>query len=982
MNKPPSGLVTFLFSDIEGSTQLWERKPELMQAAFARQEAIMRASMAAHDGYVYKMIGDAFQVAFADSCAAVTAAVAAQRSLHTEPWGEIGLIKVRMALHTGSTEERGDDYVGPLLNRVARLMSAGHGGQVLLSQATAGLVRAELPTGATLRDMGERRLKDLIQPEHVFQILVDGLPQDFPPLKSLDLRPNNLPIQLTRFVGREREMAEVRRALADARLLTLTGSGGAGKTRLSLQVAADVIDDFENGVWLVELAPLADPALVPQVVATILAVREEPGKTVLEALMGYVRDKQMLIILDNCEHLVGACAALAEALLRAAPDLHILVSSREALRIAGEVTYRVPSLQTPGAPNTKAPTSASALAGYESVQLFVDRAAAVQPGFVLTDANAAAVANICQRLDGIPLAIELAAARVRSLPPDRIAARLDDRFRLLTGGSRTALPRQQTLRAAIEWSYSLLSELPPSERALLRRLAVFAGAWSLEAAEAVCAWETETAGDELTEADVLDLVTSLVDKSLVVTMPVANNTRYHLLETIREFALEHLRTAGEEEKARTRHAAHFCDLVALCEPQLAGMDQKEGLDRLDQVYDDVRHAFNWQLTHDAAHALHLAGALGRFWDTRGYFAEGRETIERALRAASPRLPGAGDAHPQARAKAQRWQGLLALRQGDYDPAHEIIDAALAASEAGGDAPGVAEARIHLGDLARLQGEYAAARANIDRALAISRVGHDDAGEAYALTILGNVLYAQGDESLAQQAYQRALELSRATGDVIRVGKLLNNLGSLAGAQRDHAAARNYYEESLAIKRGFGDSLGIAHALIGLGEVVSAQGDIPAARQHFTESLSIAQELGLKSLVAYALLGLGNVERKEGNYAAARRCLRESLAIRSALGDKEGIATCLEDLGRLALAEGGAHPVQLLAAAASLRSAIGYGLTASEQADFEAVVAEAQAQANMTVAAFELAWSEGGRLTIEQAEVLAQGTGAPSPTLTV
>ena len=488
----PSGTVTFLFTDIEGSTQLWERQHEPMQAAFARQEAILRQAVAAEGGYTYKMVGDAFQVAFDTAPAAVRAALEAQRQLQAEPWGQAP-IRVRMALHTGVTEERGDDYVGPALNRVARLLSAGCGGQVLLTQVTSELVWDELPPGASLLDLGEHRLKDLVRPEHVYQLAAPDLPSDFPPLKSLDAFPNNLPIQLTSFIGRETEMVDLKLLLTvdQARLVTLTGSGGTGKTRLALQVAADLLETFKDGVWLVELAQLADPVLIPQTVAAALGVREVPGKSIAAGLIDYLRSRHLLLILDNCEHVIEASARLAGTLLQACPNLFILATSREILGAAGEVPFRVPSLSVP---DLRHLPSYEKLTQYEAVSLFLERAGQALPGFTLTAANAPAIARICSRLDGIPLAIELAAARVRLLSVEQIAARLDDSFRLLTGGARTVLPRHQTLKALIDWSYNLLSE---AERTLLLRLSVFAGGWTLEAAEEIVKDEAGRRKDEI-----------------------------------------------------------------------------------------------------------------------------------------------------------------------------------------------------------------------------------------------------------------------------------------------------------------------------------------------------------------------------------------------------------------------------------------------------------------------------------------------------
>jgi class 3 adenylate cyclase len=518
----PTGTITFLFTDIEGSTRLWEQHPEAMEAALTRHDALAAAVIQQHEGYLVKHRGegDSLFAVFARAADAVAAAVALQQSLGAEAWPADAAPRVRMALHTGDAALRDGDYFGAAVNRCARLRAVAHGGQLLLSSATQELVRDSLPEEVSLRDLGEHRLRDLARPERVFQLLHTDLPADFPPLASLNTLPNNLPQQVTSFIGREKEMAEVKRLLGRAvgsqpsavsggavscqpsavsedspdvtdsqqltadgtRLLTLTGSGGTGKTRVSLQVAADMLEGEGDGVWLVELAPLADPGLVPQAVATALGIREEPGKPLSQTLVDFLKPKHLLLLLDNCEHLLSACAELAEQILRNCPGVQILATSREGLNIPGETTYRLPSLSLPD-PRQLAPTAES-LSQYEAVRLFIDRATAAVPSFAVTNQNAPAVAQLCVRLDGIPLAIELAAARVKAMSVEQINARIADMFRLLTGGSRTALPRQQTLRAAIDWSYDLLSE---KEKILLRRLSVFAGGWTLEAAEQVCA---------------------------------------------------------------------------------------------------------------------------------------------------------------------------------------------------------------------------------------------------------------------------------------------------------------------------------------------------------------------------------------------------------------------------------------------------------------------------------------------------------------
>ena len=561
----PTGTVTFLLTDIERSTHLWEQHPEAMPAALARHEVLVSEVVQEHGGVVVKSRGegDSLFAAFARAVDAVVAAGALQQVLHAEPWPEGLVLRTRLAVHTGDAELRAGDYYGAAVNRCARLRAIAFGGQTLLSLATQELVRDRLPVGATLRDLGEHRLRDLVRPERVFQLDVPGVPTELRPLRSLEAFPNNLPVQLTSFIGRERELAEVKQLLEHHRLVTFTGAGGTGKSRLSLQVAADLMDAYPDGVWLVELAPLTDPRLVPGAVADVLGLREEAGRPLLGTLADVLRTKALLLILDNCEHLIGACAELAEALLRQSTQLRILASSREALGIAGEQPFRVPSLSLPDPRrlSSTTPDLATALSQSEAVRLFIDRVVTIQPHFHVTNRNAPAVAQICHRLDGIPLAIELAAARVKVLPVEQIASRLDDRFRLLTGGSRTALPRQQTLRALIDWSYDLLSE---TERTLLRRLSVFAGGWTLEAAEAVCA------GDGVDEYDVLELLTHLVDKSLALPEEHDGDVRYRLPETVRQYARDRVLEAGEAAPLAERHLAYCLAFSERAEPELWG----------------------------------------------------------------------------------------------------------------------------------------------------------------------------------------------------------------------------------------------------------------------------------------------------------------------------------------------------------------------------------------------------------------------------
>src|SRR6266498_2824347 len=657
----PTGTVTFLYTDIEGSTQLWKQHRQTMAAAHARHDQILREAIESNNGYVFQVVGDAFCAAFLTAADAVRAAVKSQMELDAENWGEAP-IRVRMGIHTGKAEVQQDGFYSGFitLSHVQRLMSVAHGGQVLLSFTAQELVQDELPEDVQLRDMGRRQLKDWSRPEHIFQLVISGLQADFPPLSTPESFPHNLPIQLTSFVGREHELVELKQLLSKTRLLTLTGPGGTGKTRLALQIAEELLPSFADGVWFAESAPLTDASFLPQTIAGIFGLRELPNMPILNIVTDYLRAKQLLLILDNCEHLIEACAKLSDHLLRACPQLKIIASSREALGIAGETAYRVPSLSLPD----QAQVTREAVLGFESVQLFVERASAANPKFHLTDQNASDVAQICRRLDGIPLALELAAARIRVFSTEEIAARLDDRFRLLTGGSRTALERHQTLRALIDWSYELLSN---DERRLFRHLSVFAGGWTFEAAEAVCP-----------DLDVLNLLMQLVDKSLVMVDADAQerSTRYHLLDTIRQYASEKLLEVGESQPARARHVDFFLKFAEIAEPHLNGSQELEWLSRLETEYDNLRAALEWAMKHDIIIALRLGTALHLFWNSHSYQVEGRRLLSEALARLQKLPPVEGEVADQRialQARALNVFGQLGFGVGDIVGSLKIFE---------------------------------------------------------------------------------------------------------------------------------------------------------------------------------------------------------------------------------------------------------------------------------------------------------------------
>lgn len=868
----------------------------------------MRAAFLEAGGHEVGTQGDSFFVVFPHARDAVAAAVAAQRAVATHPWPDGATVKVRMGSHTGEGTLSGGDYVGLDVHRAARISSIGSGGQILLSQATGALVDHDLPDGVALRDLGLCRLKDLQRPEHIFQVLHPDLPSDFPALRSLDLLPHNLPVQLTSFVGREHEMEEVKNLLKTTHLLTLLGTGGAGKTRLALQVAAECLDSFPDGVWLVELAPITDPAIVPQTVAATLGLRE-PGRAVTESLVDFLRPRSLMLVLDNCEHVLTASAELCSLLLRHCPSLRVLATSRETLGIMGEVSYRVPTLSLPDPHHIPSPESMNQ---YAAIRLFVERATLYQPGFTATKGNLSAIAEICRRLDGIPLAIELAAARVKVLSVHQIAERLADRFRLLTGGAQAGLPHHQTLRAAMHWSFDLL---PEEERALFRRLSVFVGGFTLEAAEGVCA------GDGIDALDVLDLLTRLVDKSLVIVEDGGGGqARYRLLETVRQYGLDRLVESGEAEAFRGKHRDFYLRLAERAEPELHGSEQKTWLDRLDAEHDNFRASLEWSRAegHGIEAGLRLAGALWWFWEVRGYWTEGRQWLKDFLSHAE----GASAA---ARVKALNAAGGLAMRQGDFARAVSLAEESLILSRQLGDKRAAASCLVIIGVQACRLEDYKRAEALGGESLTLSQEAGDNWGTAWAQYILALV----------------------------------------ARAERDYDKAQALLEKTLVQMRALGHPWGIAQTLGGLGLLARDQGQIETAIPFLEESLALFRQLGDMSFVAYIGLNLGSIASGLGDYQRAGALYRGSLNLRRDLQDRRGIVTCLAALGCVSAGlEQFERAARLFGAAEAWREATGASIPGFVKDEYERKVAATSR--GLGDAARTAAWATGRAMPLEGA----------------
>jgi predicted ATPase/class 3 adenylate cyclase len=855
--------ATIMFTDIEGSTRMWEQDGAAMSRALAAHDALARAAVEGNNGAVIKMIGDGMYAVFADAVEALRAAVAIQVAL-ADPSVTGGVaLKVRCGLNMGMIERRDGDVFGAPVNRAARIEAAAHGGQVLASQMIYDDVCNRLPEDYALRDLGAARLRDLGAAESLYQLVHPKLRAAFPALRSLEATPNNLPQQVTSFVGRERELDEAKKLLGGARLLTLLGMGGHGKTRLSLQIAADLLDRFPDGVWFLDLAPIQDPALVPGVAAQVLNLHDEPGKPILQVVCAHVKSHKALFIIDNCEHLVAACANLANALLRSAPEVRIIATTREALRIPGEQAYPVLPL---GVPDRKA--ALHTLLRSDAVILFAERARLLKPDFTVTARNAAAVSEVVSRLEGIPLALELAAARLRSMSIDDINVRLKDRFKLLTGGSRVALERQQTLRALVQWSYDLLQ---PDEGRLLDRLSAFSGGFDLAAAEAVAGV------DPLSPFDIVDLVTSLVEKSLVLIEHGDDDTRYGMLETIREFSRERLQGSGELDATAARHCEYFLTLAKTARDRLQGAEQAEWTRRLETELDNMRAAIALALAGqvDTVIAVKYVVALMRFWTLRGYSTEGRGIVRTALKLPTIEAPDV------PRAFALYVGGVLATNQGDYVEAKAMLRECVEIRRRLDHPREVAASLAMLAGIHLTEGDAAKAREDAEDALAIFRKLKEPIGEGIGLHHLGEICIHLNDLASAKAYLEQGLAIAKSLKHQELESDCERGLGDVALQARELAAARARYARSEAICRGAQDKRGVAIAQWRLGKSDAAGGDLDSASQHMRDALHAFRDFAMNAEMVDCLEDYADVLRLEGLTEAAAGIHAAAVAIREA-----------------------------------------------------------------------------------------------------
>jgi predicted ATPase/class 3 adenylate cyclase len=964
---------TFLFTDIEGSTRSEQRDAVAWGRNHALHNQIVEEAVRENNGEVYKNTGDGYQAAFVNAPDALKAALDIQRKLEGADW-EGGIpIRVRMGLHTGEAERKGSDYLGDDLHRAARLMDAGHGGQVLLSLVTTELVRDALRrdpnlTGVELRELGVYSLRDLKRPERIFQLVAPGLESRFPVLRVENAFFTNLPTELGAFIGRQEELKTLREELSGTRLLTITGVAGVGKTRTALHLAKEVATDYKDGVGLVELGPLSDPDLVVQAVASVFGVRESGTASLQEDLILYLRKKAVLVIFDNCEHLLDACADLISALLSKSSELKVIATSRERLDIDGECVHILAMLPVPEAPQE---LTVEDVHSYAAMELFVSQATDADADFKVTERNVGKIAEICKHLDGNALAIKLAASLTATLSVDEMLERLNERFEVLVQGRRQAVPRHKTLKAAIDWSYELLE---PDEATVFRRLAVFAGAWSLKAAESVCA-DKKIGHEAKPGAKLVTILNSLVRKNLVMKVASEPESRFGMLETVREYAGMQLGETDEAERLQQEHAKYFVEFAKHQAARVWGAEPEVGLTRLERDYDDLVKALEWGRKTDAGQesglGMQLAVELWPFWERRGFLTEGRERLAQALR--SKRRPE----QDKCRADALDAAARLAYLQNDYSESIALYEKSLKIrrelASAKGDVRlkhGVVGVLNKIGLAAMRAGDFGVAEKRLHEALDLARETNHVRGVAGALNHLAELAWRQGDYEEAEKRYEECLKYARQQKGK---NKEILMMDALAGQGRvlmmqdkyDEAAAS--YTASLDIRKGQTSKTGVAYSLSDLSEVAFRKGDYEAARKHAEESLKLRQEAKNEWGIAKSLHQLAQVKHKQGAEAEALQHARESLLMFERLQYRKGIADCLLRIAAIKCDQGEKEiAAKLFGAAEAVLDSLGAHLVEDQRDYYErAILASVRDELDGKI------WAAGRDIGVEAAILLAQ-----------
>ena len=955
MRELPTGTVTLLFTDIEGSTRLLQQVGHRYDDILTECRQLLRAAFHRWNGYEVDTQGDAFFVIFARATDAVSAAVEMQRALAAHTWPEGAIVHIRMGLHTGEPQRSAEGYVGLDVHETARIMSAGHGGQVLLSQTTRDLVEHDLPGGVSLRDLGSHRLKDLLHPSHLFQLVISGLPADFPPLKTLDTHHSTLPISLTSLIGRQQEVAEISALLKspEMRLLTLLGPGGIGKTRLAIEVTTQMRSFFVGGTCFVGLAAVNDPQLVVPSIARELGLKESGNRPLLEQVRAFVGEQHFLLVLDNFEQIVAAAPQLEE-LLADCPRLSMLVTSRAVLHLSTEQVFPITPLSLPSLSSSDNEDIAESAA----VTLFVQRARHILPSFQLTPTNARAIAEVCVRLDGLPLAIELAAARVKLLPPQALLARLSQRLQLLTGGSRSLPIRQQTLRSTIQWSYDLLG---PQEQALFQLLSIFVDGWTLEAAEALCQ------GIGQADLDVLNTLSALLDNSLIQSSAEgAEEPRFLMLQTVREFGLERLTASGDLQRTRGAHAHYFLALAEQAEPELHGPNQAMWVARLGQEHDNLRTALEWALEQvsdeQAAErreiGMRLSAALKEFWMILGYYGEARAFLERVLALSE----GTSTA---LRARVLRAIASVADCQGDIDRIEVVAQQSLTLSRELEDTCGIAESLGSLAAAVWLRGKVVEAISLHEEQVRLLRQVGEPGEVAEALFPLAEHVSTHGEYARGQALFEEALQLFRQAGNELWVGgTLVHSASWLWFMLGDLGTMHQRFQEGQALISRVGDRVWSAECLWVAALLALSEGEPERASSLAQESLSLYREMGDPWYSAWLLHILGRIEIQRGELPAARTYFQQSLALNQQIGEKWLTPFNLEGLAAVVAAQGALRwAAQLWGAAEALRGAIDVPRLPIDRAGYEQTVGAARAQ--LGEEPFASAWQEGWMMKLEQ-----------------
>ncbi|HMQ67840.1 MAG TPA: tetratricopeptide repeat protein [Ignavibacteria bacterium] len=872
----PTGNVTFLFTEIYENSGSSGKDPGSFQTTLDSLDKLFREIIESHNGFIFKRNNEAHCAAFYDPAEAVKAAVNIQIKLE-ERRIDFDSVKIKSGIHTGEAEYGGGDYTGYVtLSKVHRLMTASNGGQILISGEVYEDLKGKLTDKISYRDFGKRQLKDINQLVQIYQVVPEKIPSEFPPIKTVDQRWNNLPLELTSFIGRKNELKEIREILSEVRLLSIIGFGGTGKTRLAVHLASSLVDEFGYGVCIAELAKLTDSPHILQEIMAVLKIAPDVKREMTDVLADFLREKEILLILDNCEHLLKESAEISELLLTKCPKLKIIITSREPLHLTGENIVNLSQMELPDSYEKK---SAEEILQTESVKLFIERAKAVKTDFKLNDKDTTAIAQLCIKLDGIPLAIELAAARVKVMPVEKILERLNDRFNLLTGGNKSLLPRQQTLKALIDWSYDYL---PEKEKLLLQKFSVFSGGWTLEATEEICA------DDNIDEFEILDLLSNLSDKSLLKTTENEYGHRYYLLETIRKYGEGKLNESGNKNRYRKKHFDYFLKFAENSEKGLSGAGQKIWLQKIAAENENLRESLRWSLEYDPEAALKLSVILSKFWELRSYFSEGIESLQKALESAS-------SADELWRARAIFRMGFLYIQQGNYDESKKHLDRCLAIFRKLKDKDGEAAALMAHSMIALFLIDYNELKNLAEESLKISEEINNRGYIARNLQNIALGLLQQGFHKEAREKIEDGISIYREIKDSVQLAKIIGNLGALDYLDGNYQKAKTVFEESLSLRRELGDRQGISIALSNLGSVAYMLKEYDEAERYLEESIVILKDIGDRRVYVTPISTLGSILIEKEDYSKAMRMFTEAINIAEELGDNYTIAKGFEGI---------------------------------------------------------------------------------------